>query len=546
MTSTFEAPGPGSWMLDTTHHGRRPTSVFMSELATDGFTEGFERFTRRFGLPLQTMRAGLVHGYMYARPVPVGEGSKTRPSPPAPVMWLLARVHPELRRRAKTAQAAWDTELWRTDVDRWFGGGRDALITRNREFQAVDVATASDSELADHIEALAGHLAEQFVVGFETHGGDIIPVGDLLAHCAGWGIPASEVAPLLAGASPLTVETRALLAPVADAVANAATAPTSVDAVRSLSSTVAAAVDAWLDLHGWRALNSDDVDCPTLVEQPALQLAILTNLAPPDSESPVADPNAIRDGVPVAERARFDELLADARYGLSQRDDSAGVRLNWPVGLTRRALLEAGRRLVASGRLTNPDSVICLTPSEVAALLRGEPGPTVAEVDDRSTLREFQLSLDPPDHLGPDEEPPPFAVLPAGMARATAAVMAIIASMEGEASSAPLSGVGIGSGTYTGRACVLAGPEGFERIEPGDVLIAPFTSPSFNSVLDLVGAIAVQEGGVMSHTAIVAREFGIPAIVGVTGLLDAVRDGEMVEVDPAAGTVRCCAGDRRS
>jgi pyruvate,water dikinase len=125
------------------------------------------------------------------------------------------------------------------------------------------------------------------------------------------------------------------------------------------------------------------------------------------------------------------------------------------------------------------------------------------------------------------------------MARAAAAVMALIEAMQGTAGPAPLTGTGVGGAAYTGRACVVEGPEdALDRLQAGDVLIAPFTSPSFNSVLPLVGAIAVQEGGVMSHTAIVAREFAIPAVVGVAGLLTGVRDGELVEVDPLAGTVR--------
>lgn len=128
------------------------------------------------------------------------------------------------------------------------------------------------------------------------------------------------------------------------------------------------------------------------------------------------------------------------------------------------------------------------------------------------------------------------------MRRATAAVMALLETMEGSPaapSPAELTGTGNGSTGYTGRACVIAGPDDdFDRLQPGDVLIAPFTSPSFNSVLPLVGAIAVQEGGVMSHTAIVAREFGLPAVVGVEGLLKTLVDGEFVEVDPTRGTVR--------
>ncbi len=77
----------------------------------------------------------------------------------------------------------------------------------------------------------------------------------------------------------------------------------------------------------------------------------------------------------------------------------------------------------------------------------------------------------------------------------------------------------------------------FGAIEEGDVLIAPFTSPSFNSIFPLLGAVAVEEGGLMSHTAIVSREFDVPAVIGVAGLLSAVRTGDEVEIDPTTGTV---------
>ena len=285
-------------------------------------------------------------------------------------------------------------------------------------------------------------------------------------------------------------------------------------------------------------LNSDDVDCSTLHEQPRLQFNILVNLDPADSKEAAVDSGPVRGRVPVDERERFDTLLGDARYGLRQRDDNVGLRLNWPIGLARRALLEIGHRLVSAGSLTAAEHAICLEPGEAAALLRGKAEPSAADVAERADQRKFQLTLDPPSSLGPEEEPPPFNVLPKPMGRATAAVMALIDAMQGAHGETLLTGVGVGGGDYTGRACVMAGPDDdFDRIEPGDVLIAPFTSPSFNSVVPLVGAIAVQEGGVMSHTAIVAREFGIPAVVGVNGLLGEIRDGEADRVDAAAGSV---------
>ena len=100
-------------------------------------------------------------------------------------------------------------------------------------------------------------------------------------------------------------------------------------------------------------------------------------------------------------------------------------------------------------------------------------------------------------------------------------------------------GTGIGDRTYRGRACVASdAADALERLEPGDVLVAPFTGPSYNSILPLIGAIVVAEGGPMSHAAIVAREFGVPAVVGAHRALETIPDGTEVEVDPVGGVVR--------
>ncbi len=536
----FEPPGPGQWMLDTTHHGRRPVTRFMQAIAQGTDADGFAAFTRRYGLPLETMQFELVNGYMYARPKAIGEPDKpSTKAPPKALLWLLSRLHPELRRRNRAAKEVWNSRIWRDDVDHWFDrGGREELIAANLRLQRFDTTSADDHQLAAHLGELRDHLARQFVLGFETHA-DIIPCGDFLAHCQRWGIDATEAGPLLAGASPATLETRDLLDPVAAAVASAAAdggSPRSVDDVRLLSPAANTAIDRWLELHGHRLLNSDDVDCPTLAEEPRLQLRVLLNLNAASVE-PLPDPESIRARVRAEDRTDFDRLLAEARYALRLRDDNVGIRLNWPAGLARRALLEAGRRLAGRGRLANPNHAMHCSPDELAGLLTGEGEPNVDEVAARHREREIQLSLQPPAHIGPDEPPPPIDVFPAPMARATAAVLALVDAMQGEPAGR-LRGTGVGDRPYVGRACVLAGPDDdFDRLQPGDVLIAPFTSPSFNSLFPLLGAVAVAEGGVMSHTAIVAREFDIPAVVGVEGLLDEIKHGDRVQVDPVSGHV---------
>jgi pyruvate,water dikinase len=78
----------------------------------------------------------------------------------------------------------------------------------------------------------------------------------------------------------------------------------------------------------------------------------------------------------------------------------------------------------------------------------------------------------------------------------------------------------------------------FDQLEPGDVLVAPFTGPSTNSLLPAIGALVVEEGGAVCHAAIVSREFGIAAVIGAHGATTRIPHGAQVEVDPAHGTVR--------
>ena len=82
-----------------------------------------------------------------------------------------------------------------------------------------------------------------------------------------------------------------------------------------------------------------------------------------------------------------------------------------------------------------------------------------------------------------------------------------------------------------------------DQLEPGDVLVAPFTGPSINSLLPVLGALVVEEGGAMCHAAIVAREFGLPAVIGAHGATARVPHGAQVEVDGRLGVVRLLPGE---
>ncbi len=231
------------------------------------------------------------------------------------------------------------------------------------------------------------------------------------------------------------------------------------------------------------------------------------------------------------------------------RDDIRGLCWNWPCGLVRRALLEAGRRLHAAGGVHEVAHVVELFPDELDRMLlarvrQGAEGPSADELAERAAERDRIEATPPPRLLGEPEQAPPLDVFPKALARVTAAIMAnlradVTPAPPADDDSSTVNGIGIGDATYSGRACVVRDLMlAFDQLQPGDVLVAPFTGPSVNSLLPVIGALVVEEGGALCHSAIVAREFGLAAVIGAHGATSRIPHGAQVEVDPAHGTLR--------
>ena len=142
----------------------------------------------------------------------------------------------------------------------------------------------------------------------------------------------------------------------------------------------------------------------------------------------------------------------------------------------------------------------------------------------------------PPAHLGSPPSPPPDpGLFPAPVAQHVRHVSAFLAAKFGDGSS---SAIGVGDAPVTGRAIVAVTPsEALERVEPGDILVTSFTTPAFNVIMPILGGVVTISGGPNSHTAVVARELGIPAVIGIADALERIPDGATVTVDPVAATV---------
>lgn len=110
------------------------------------------------------------------------------------------------------------------------------------------------------------------------------------------------------------------------------------------------------------------------------------------------------------------------------------------------------------------------------------------------------------------------------------------ASAESQTGNA-LKGTGASAGRVTAPACVLTGPEDFERMQPGDVLVAATTTPAWTPLFAMASAVVTDIGGPLSHGSIVARECGIPAVMGTGVATRRIRSGQIVTVDGGAGRV---------
>jgi pyruvate,water dikinase len=539
---TFDAPGPGTWERDLSHCPPSATLVFR-RLASTTMTEAYRGVFAEWGAPLETMEVRFVHGKMYRRLVPLVGAKRTAPPPPRPMLWLATRLHPAFRRRERLARRTLAERPYLDVVGGWHDGERQTWVERNLDVQAVEPQDLDDGALARHLIAVDDHCVQGWIRHHQLHGSDLGPIGDLLAHGASWGLDPVALLGLLHGASPASCEGRTHGQRIVGALRAAGIDPSSVttlDDVRS-DPDAAAALDAYLELFGWRLVTSYDIDGLTTGELPSATCALIRACAADAVDAVTPDSTSLREQVPAGERDRFDDLLADARRAYGMRDDNGPLTAEWPEGLLRRAFLEAGRRLTARGRLDEERHVFELETAEIAAALVGDPAPSAAVAADRAALRLREADADAPNLLGPPQPPPDTSAFPQGIRRVMNIIIAAVANLEADpkVANGDLRGLGIGTSSHRGVARVAIDPDRvLDAMQPGDVLVAPWTAPSYNAVLAIAGGIVVQEGGLLSHAAVMARELGIPAVIGCRGAMTLIGDGDLVDVDAVAGEVR--------
>jgi pyruvate,water dikinase len=535
----FEPPAPGSWAIDAVHFPR-PATRYWAETQPEAFKRGVGDFTRFYGMLLDTLEVAYVNGFAYMTQRLVGEQ--------------------EIPARIQRAQELFQGKLWREQLRDWDETVKPAAISAHRELQAVDPDSLSDADLAAYLKRCHEHHAAMISQHMRLTAAAMIPTGDFLAHVGDWtGLPTSDLLGLLRGAAPVSAGASAELERLVATIAQDAQAREllesdgdpgrTLEALRSLEGDAGQAVNAYLDLVGWRLLDGFDISGPCALELPDVLLrAVRIAAAGRDAEGSDVDEliAGVRDKVPDEHRSEFDELLGEARATYRVRDERGVFSDIWASGLMRRAVLAAGRRLAASGRIGEAEHLIDASVDEMCSLLSGAGGPAADELAARAEYRASHSAREAPPILGDPPSPPPD---PSGLPPAAARVMRamgiamgeMFASSEVEHEEHVLHGLAASRGVYEGPARRVSGPSEFDRIVRGDVLVTESTSEAFNILLPLLGALVTDSGGLLSHSAIVAREYGIPGVVGTREATQLIADGTRVRVDGDEGEVTVLA-----
>lgn len=303
-----------------------------------------------------------------------------------------------------------------------------------------------------------------------------------------------------------------------------------------------AAVTRFLARHGHLGHVTEDLMEPSWVEDPKpLLVDVGRRLGQPARASAAerwaqrataAEARAAKVRAALADKpdelAAFEALLATAReigplteghnYWI---DRMAGDRLR---RLTRRV----GRRLVRDGVLDDAEDVAFLRRAEVADLITA-PEDRRRLVEERRARHRAQSAIRPPRKVGRVAEPtgdgPPTGDRFDG-------------ARFDPVDETTLKGTGASAGVARGPARVVQGPGDFSRVRPGDIVVAPASNPGWVPLFSIAGGFVTDTGGVLSHAAVVAREFGLPAVVGTGDGTLRIVDGRTIEIDGATGLVR--------
>jgi pyruvate,water dikinase len=305
------------------------------------------------------------------------------------------------------------------------------------------------------------------------------------------------------------------------------------------------ALHAHLLAYGHQVYNLDFVE-PTQSEQPlpvllSLQAMVrrgarqeqLDSVSRAEARKQLAAKTAQSLG--VVRRRLFLRLLSWAqRFGPYREQALFYMGAAWPV--LRRLALEFGSRGVAAGLFSTPEDVFYLTDEELSGIDLSGNGRDQADfralADERRQLREARKRLHPPARVPEDLR------FKFGWFDMTRFFEVWETQKRNSGDAVELEGFAVSPGAVTGCAVVIHSLDDFIDMQPGGILVCPTTTPAWTPLFSQAAGLVTDIGGILAHGSIVAREYGIPAVLGTGNATQRIVTGQTITVDGTAGTVR--------
>ncbi|SMC51042.1 PEP-utilizing enzyme [Kibdelosporangium aridum] len=508
-------PPPGFWVRES---GHAPLPVTPLTRPFWQHRKWLRVVAGEMGFLFDTLDVQEIGGWLYLRVVPLVD--KVGTPPPASLVPDLYTTIPKLRQRVHAGITAVRTDVAGELVCRWRDRWRAELSQRIAALQNVDLEALTDDELAKHYESALALSDDGSQIHFRLWGAVVVALGMFDATCRellGWDVGRSIE--LLAGTS--TSSTEPALA---------------LESVRTEADFA-----EYVQRFGHRALTYDLAD-PTLAERPEVLHDLVRDRRAHDPAKARARAGQLLNQVPRSQR--FDEDYARALAAYPVREENEVLTISTPLALLRIAALVAGRRLAERGQLDETDDVFFLEVSELLAALR-DGDDQRAEARRRRGERAWALANPGPATYGAPAPPLPMDTLPKAARQVNEAfwwALDQIAAPAGNTrthvtGSVTITGVPASAGKYGGPVRVIRDGNDFDKLRAGDVVVCPVLPPVWSVLLGSAGALVTDQGGPLSHSAIIAREFGIPAVVATGDATSQVRDGQIVTVDGSGGTV---------
>ncbi len=495
------------WRWDAEHNAF-PTTPLSADLGHGRL--GIARALQAMGGEPPPDRGVTVHGYRYAL---IG-GAMPPESSTQILRETLAELSPQLDQL-------------------WFKTWRPQIESEAMEVWVRDYADLSWAELVDVLGGLAEVGANHADLMFRARNLVTFSRTQLVEFCASRfdSDPEDLVNRLLQGVENVSLDSGADMWAIAQKIKQH---PELLDLIGSKRPTEAEIISVeggpafheeigeWLDKYGRRNGSFAEIGEPSWIEDWTVPLNILAGYL--EVEDPrAAQESAIRQREELTakletslssqeERQKFLELLEAALPYLAVRE-SRPFALAISRASFRMPVLEAGRRLTERGILAKPDDIFFLSLEEIRSGDESQSSETRKMIEDRRQDYDHWRNIVPPAEIGGGTGGRTFT-------------------------SGRLEGIAASAGKAEGLARVVMTLDQADQLQPGEILVTRSTTPLWTPLFAIAGAVVTDGGGILSHCAIVAREYGIPAVVGTRSATHQIRDGARINVDGTEGVVQ--------